>query len=192
MTDPAPYRLHMSVGYLLTRSARIQERRLEEGLRQVGLTRITWCILLAVHVEGLRRPSGIAEFIGIDRTATSRALRQMEAEGLVARTVGTGDRRTTSVEATAEGLARLDRARPHAEHNADCLARSLLRDLAENLADDLGDTLSPPRTSGQSHKPTTPPAPNDAEPDPALNDVETLRQMLTRLILSEDRPLQKF
>ncbi len=112
------YRLHSSIMYQLTLTSRIQERRLEEGLRRHGLTRLTWCVLLAVQVEGLTQPSEIAQFIGIDRTATSRALRHMEAKGWVARHAGEGDRRTTRVAVTPEGAALLDRAVPVAEDNA--------------------------------------------------------------------------
>ncbi len=112
-----PYRLHNSLMYQLTLTARVQERRLEDGLRGVGLTRITWCILLAVQVEGLTRPSEIAAFIGVDRTATSRALREMEAKGWVARQIGTQDRRTTQVLLTAEGQRLQLRATPIVEEN---------------------------------------------------------------------------
>lgn len=111
------YRLHASLGYQLSLTARLQERRFEEGLRALGLTRITWCVLLAVGNEGLRQPSEIATFVGIDRTATSRALRQMEATGLIARHSGTGDRRTTSVELAPEGARRLAAGTPLAEQN---------------------------------------------------------------------------
>jgi DNA-binding MarR family transcriptional regulator len=118
------YRLHASLGYHLTRAARIQERRLEDGLRTLGLTRTTWCILLAVGNEGLAQPSEIAEFVGIDRTATSRALRAMEARGLIARAAGNGDGRTTEVRLTDQGRARLARGTPMAEaNNAVMLAR---------------------------------------------------------------------
>lgn len=112
------YRLHDSLLYQLTLTSRLQERRLEDGLRRLGLTRATWCVLLAVHVERLTRPSEIAEFIGIDRTAISRALRQMEAAGWIARSGGTKDRRTTTVEITPEGAALVSRATPVAEDNA--------------------------------------------------------------------------
>jgi len=117
MDTRPPYRLHDSVLYQLTLTSRLQERRLEEGLKTLGLTRITWCVLLAVENEGLRRPSDIAEFIGIDRTATSRALRGMEAEGWLRRISGAPDRRTTCVELTAEGRRLLQRATPVAEEN---------------------------------------------------------------------------
>jgi DNA-binding MarR family transcriptional regulator len=99
------YRLHRSLGYKLSIASRLQERRLDEGLRRLGLTRVSWCVLLAVGVEGLGRPSDIARFVGIDRTATSRALRQMEAAGLVTRASGAKDRRTTQVTCTPKGRA---------------------------------------------------------------------------------------
>lgn len=124
MNDPAAiperrYALHDSLGYQATLAARVFERRLEDGLREAGLTRIGWCILLAVEEEGLTAPSDIAAFIGIGRTVASRALRQMEAEGLITRHNGTRDRRTTEVRATAEGMRRLTAALPAGlENNA--------------------------------------------------------------------------
>lgn len=95
--------LHDSIGHHVSRSARIVERRVEEGLRRCGMTRIGWCVLLAVEEEGRRNPSDIAEFVGIDRTATSRTLRQLEADGLIRREMGREDRRTTEVSVTDKG-----------------------------------------------------------------------------------------
>ena len=109
-----PYRLHDSLGYKLSLAARLQERRLDEALKTLGLTRTTWCILLAVGVEGHAQPSDIAAFIGIDRTATSRALRHMEAKGLLTRRSGTDDRRTTRVVLTEAGCACIERGAPFA------------------------------------------------------------------------------
>lgn len=111
------YRLHQSLGYHLSRAARIQERRLEDGLRTLGLTRTTWCILLAVGNENLAQPSEIAEFVGVDRTAASRALRAMEAARLISRAAGNGDGRTTEVRLTDLGRARLAQGTPMAEAN---------------------------------------------------------------------------
>jgi len=113
----APYRLHASLGYQLSLAARIQERRLDDGLRALGLTRITWCVLLAIGNEDLRQPSDIASFVGIDRTATSRALRQMQSDGLIERGSGTGDRRTRTVQLTAKGKSLLVQGTPLAQHN---------------------------------------------------------------------------
>jgi DNA-binding MarR family transcriptional regulator len=121
MADAPPYRLHASLGYQLSLSARLQERRLEDGLRGLGLTRVTWCVLLAVGNEALVHPSDIAAFVGVDRTVISRALRQMEGAGLIDRAAGSatghGDRRTTTVRLTDLGRDRLAQGTPLAEAN---------------------------------------------------------------------------
>lgn len=111
--------LHNSIGHHITRTARLVERRVEGGLRAFGLTRVGWCILLAVEEEGLKKPSEIARFIGIDRTATSRALRQLENDNLINREMGREDRRTTEVYLTEEGRTRLLAARPLCVENMD-------------------------------------------------------------------------
>lgn len=135
-TDARPprYRLHDSVLYQMTLTSRLQERRLEEGLKALGLTRITWCVLLAVAQEDMRRPSEIADFIGIDRTAASRALRGMDSAGLIARESGAPDRRTTRVGLTEKGQALLARAVPVAEENNRHFMARLAPEEAEELA----------------------------------------------------------
>jgi DNA-binding MarR family transcriptional regulator len=113
------YRLHASLGYNLSLAARLQERRLDDALKTLGLTRTTWCVLLAVGVETLTQPSEIATFIGIDRTATSRALRTMEADGLLTREAGRDDKRTTHVRLTPLGKELIEQGVPFAiENNA--------------------------------------------------------------------------
>lgn len=118
METPLKYRLHNSVLYQMTLTSRMQERRLEEGLRTLGLTRITWCVLAAVEFENCTQPSEIAEYIGIDRSATSRALRGLEGSGLLERVSGAPDRRTTRVKLTAAGRELVLRAAPIAEDNS--------------------------------------------------------------------------
>lgn len=117
MTENEPYRLHHSLGYHLSLAARIQERRLDDGLKAFGLTRGSWCVLLAVGSEGLLQPSEIAAFVGIDRTAASRLLRQMETAGLLGRKSGHEDKRTTTVHLTARGRDVMERATPLAVKN---------------------------------------------------------------------------
>jgi DNA-binding MarR family transcriptional regulator len=104
--------LHDSVGHHVSRTARIIDRRVEVHLRRFGLTRVGWCVLLAVAEEGKKNPSDIADFVGIDRTATSRALRVLENEGLIAREMGRDDRRTTEVRLTEMGEAQFRAALP--------------------------------------------------------------------------------
>ena len=125
MTNQTPYRLHASLGYHLSVAARLQEKRLDDKLKSLELTRITWCILLAVGIENLFQPSDIANFVGIDRTATSRSLRQMESQNLLERSSGTGDRRTRLVRLTKAGQTALDAATPFAMENAKIMSDRL-------------------------------------------------------------------
>ena len=127
MPQVPKYRLHESIGYLLSVTSRAQERRLDERLRTLGLTRITWCVLLAVGNEALCNPSQIAAFVGIDRTATSRALRQMEAAGLIARRGGQADGRTRTVQLTPMGKTLLNGGTPFARANAARIIAALSR-----------------------------------------------------------------
>jgi DNA-binding MarR family transcriptional regulator len=106
------FALHDSVGHHVTRTARLIERRVEGNLRRFGLTRVGWCVLVAVKEEGKKNPSDIADFVGIDRTATSRALRVLESDGLIAREMGRDDRRTTEVRLTEMGEAQFHAALP--------------------------------------------------------------------------------
>jgi len=138
MTTDQKYRLHQSLGYQMSLTSRLQERRFEEQLKTLGLTRITWCILLAVEVEALINPSDIASFVGIDRTATSRALRQMETAGMIARGVGKEDGRTTLVSLTDMGRDFLANATPmaraNAQHWSDKLSSSETHELRRLMA----------------------------------------------------------
>ena len=143
------YRLHDSLGYNLSLAARLQERRLEEALKAMDLTRTTWCILLAVGNEGLTQPSDIATFVGIDRTATSRALRSMETAGLIEREAGRRDRRTTTVSLTPLGVNRIEQGTPYAIQNNALMRNKLgkedfdrLRRLLERLTEGESADLS--------------------------------------------------
>lgn len=124
MSD-APYRLQASLGYKLSLAARLQERRLEAGLKPLGLTRTTWCVLLAVSVEKLSKPSEIAIFVGIDRTATSRALRSMEKDGLIERSGRSDDKRYRTVRLTEKGETLLAEGSPMARENNAAMAAKL-------------------------------------------------------------------
>ena len=74
-------------------------------------------MLLAVGNEALSQPSEIARFVEVDRTATSRALRQMEEAGVIERNAGEVDRRTTTVVLTRRGCERLRQGTPMAMRN---------------------------------------------------------------------------
>ncbi|UWQ53407.1 MarR family winged helix-turn-helix transcriptional regulator [Leisingera caerulea] len=113
-----PFHLHRSLGYQVTMLARVIERRFEQRIAEFGLTRVMWCVLLAAGKEGLTAPSEIAGFIGIDRTAASRTLRQMEARGFITRSGGARDGRSIQVRLTPGGQAALAEVLPIAQENA--------------------------------------------------------------------------
>lgn len=129
------YRLHHSLGYRLTLASRVQQRRLEERLRPLGLSRLDWVILVAVGYESLCQPSDIAAHVQVDRTAVSRALRRMEDAGLISRSNGdAADGRHRSVALTDHGRSTLERATPLARENADLIANRLTQGEQELLA----------------------------------------------------------
>jgi len=133
MTNSSRYRLHKSLGYILTVVARQQETRLDARLKSIGLTRISWCILLAVGNEDLAQPSEIAQFVGADRAAISRALRSMENNGIIRRQSGQPDGRTRKVFLTEKARDLIAKGTPFARENADNLAASLTKDECEDL-----------------------------------------------------------
>ena len=105
MTDETPKGcLHSRIGFKLQRTARVFEKCIELSLRHSGLSRVNWRILLALHEHNLTSPSEISDFVGIDRTATSRALRQLEELGTIKRSIDHSDRRMTQVKLTKRGV----------------------------------------------------------------------------------------
>ena len=131
------YDLHDAIGYQLSLTARHVEQRFEPALHALGLTRTTWCVALATEGAGLRHPSEIAAYIGLDRTAISRALRQMERDGLIIRSQGEADGRTRQVQLTPAGrdcLAAANQAANRARHDTEArLSKSELETLKSLL-----------------------------------------------------------
>lgn len=114
MTKQKRYSLQKGLGYRLSLLASITSRKIETYLADLGLTRLMWCVLLAIEEEGLTQPSEIADFIGINRTAASRTLRQMHERKLINRLPGRDDGRNIVVSATEKGKEALDKAIPKA------------------------------------------------------------------------------
>lgn len=114
MTREKRFNLQKGLGYRLSLLASINSRKIESHLTELGLTRLMWCVLLAIEEEGLTQPSEIAEFIGINRTAASRTLRQMHERKLINRLPGRDDGRSILVTATEKGKQALEAALPKA------------------------------------------------------------------------------
>ena len=131
MSNTKRYDLQSSPGYRLTLLASINNRKFERALSDLDLTRLMWCVLLAVDEEHLEHPSDIAAFIGIDRTAASRTIRQMKAAGLIDIDKSQSDGRSRRVKTTASGKAVLDRSLPLAMHSNKSLKSKLDADELE-------------------------------------------------------------
>jgi len=79
------YNLHDRLGYKLTLAAQVNNQLLVNLLSQLNLTRQMWCVLVAVGEQQLSQPSDIADYIGIQRAAVSRTLKDMHNKGLLQR-----------------------------------------------------------------------------------------------------------
>jgi len=101
------YNLHDRLGYKLTLAAQVNNQLLVNLLSQLNLTRQMWCVLVAVGEQQLSQPSDIADYIGIQRAAVSRTLKDMHNKGLLQRISDPQNGKHTLVNLTLEGQALL-------------------------------------------------------------------------------------
>ena len=76
------YDLERSLGYMLTLTSRVHERRLEQRLADCGLTRSEYTVLFAIGRAGRSQPSEIAYYLHVDRPVVSRVLGALARKGL--------------------------------------------------------------------------------------------------------------
>ena len=116
-TLPSDYRLHSRLGYRLSRMSRIMQTRLENALAPHGMNRLKWCVLSGVALEGLSSPSDLATHIGITRPATSRLLKVLEQERLIARALAEEDGRARAIRVTDLGHQKVAACRSLVDQN---------------------------------------------------------------------------
>ncbi len=107
----ASYSLHDRLGFRVSRLAAIMRASLDKELLQLGLTRLEWCVLASIALEGITAPSEIAENIGITRPTASRTFKQMRAKGWLLQNLTDGDGRARAITLTDAGQDLLARAR---------------------------------------------------------------------------------
>ncbi|MDA4844227.1 MarR family winged helix-turn-helix transcriptional regulator [Hoeflea poritis] len=122
------YRLHSRLGYKVSRLARLMETELEEMISPLGITRLMWCILSGVGLENVNTPSALANYVGIARSAVSRALRNMEDMDLIRRCGVDGDGRGVEIRLTQKGRAVMEECRPLVEQLNDQYAGKIAKD----------------------------------------------------------------
>ena len=122
-------------------AARLHERVSEEA--GVAVDR-TGFVLLVKLMQGPARISQLAERIDLDISTTSRKVAELEAAGLVARTLDPVDRRAALVSTTASADALVSRLREarnrafgHMLAGWDDADKTRLADLLERLVEDI-------------------------------------------------------
>lgn len=125
--DGSDYRLHARLGYCLSRLSKLMQTRVETALAAQGVSRLEWCVLSGVGLEGKQTPSELADHIGITRPGTSRLLRAMRRDALIRMVPDGTDGRSRRIELTREGRAKLRRCRPIVDENDRHFASKLSR-----------------------------------------------------------------
>ncbi len=109
----APASIHHSVGYWAGLLARSMESEFNRRLAAYGVTRMSYAVLGAMVFDGKSTPSSIADFLGVDRGATTRLIDKLEGRGLLARVQDLDDGRRISITVTPEGETLAKEMRKH-------------------------------------------------------------------------------
>ncbi len=99
------------MGLHIRRASRILTQAYDAALRPVGLVVNQFTLLVAIHLSEPVSITQLAEGLFSDQTTTTRNVKLLEKQGLVAISPGT-DRRIKLVSLTPDGKALLDKALP--------------------------------------------------------------------------------
>ena len=103
----------------LQRAARKVARRFDDALRPAGLTSGQFSLLMALNRPKPPSIAPLAEFLAMDRTTLTAALKPLERRGLISVTVDPDDRRSRLLRLTGKGRGLLAKALPiWKEHHA--------------------------------------------------------------------------
>ncbi|MGY6706849.1 MAG: MarR family winged helix-turn-helix transcriptional regulator [Rhizobiaceae bacterium] len=98
--------------FAVRRAARSLSRRFDEAFRPLGITNGQFSLMMSLNRPDNPRMSDIADFLAMDRTTLTAALKPLEKGGLVAVRPDEKDRRNRRLSLTDEGRALLARAVP--------------------------------------------------------------------------------
>ncbi len=85
------------------RAARALARRFDEALRPLDLTNGQFSLLMALNRAEPPKIGAVAEFLAMDRTTLTAAIKPLERRGLVTLGVDSSDRRSRRLSLTANG-----------------------------------------------------------------------------------------
>jgi DNA-binding MarR family transcriptional regulator len=101
------------------RAARALARRFDDAFRPLDLTNGQFSLLMALNRPKPPSIAPLAEFLAMDRTTLTAALKPLERRGLITVTVDPDDRRSRLMRLTGKGRSLLTKALPvWKEHHA--------------------------------------------------------------------------
>jgi MarR family transcriptional regulator for hemolysin len=109
----------------LGRTTRAMRRHLERTISDVPGGMSAWWVLRYLHHAGPQAQADIAENIGIAGSTLTRRLEQMEADGLITRTVDDADKRRVIVALSERGEALRSGQRERADSTAEALLKGV-------------------------------------------------------------------
>ena len=133
--EPTNYVLRQQIGFKLSRTSRLMQQQLEAALATQGLTRLSWCVLSSVGLEGISSPSGIADNLGVTRPMLSRLIKSMSRDGLITVALDPDDGRNRKLDLTAKGRDTLDNCLPLVRANSRHFAQKLSPEQMRTLHD---------------------------------------------------------
>lgn len=95
--------LHNSYTFWISRLATAMQEDFNRRLQEQGVSWPQWMVLNVLHHELASTPAGIADCIGIDRSAVTRLLDRLENKSLLEREHDKVDRRSVKVRLTDLG-----------------------------------------------------------------------------------------
>lgn len=139
---PKDYQLQERLGYKLSRLSRIVQSRLDAEFAKQNLTRLKWCALSGVELEGRNSPSDLANHIGITRPAVSRLLKAMIKDGLIERKLTDEDGRSRKISVTDTGRQKISTCWPFVEQNQEYFLSKLSSEQGNAFDQALSDMIA--------------------------------------------------
>lgn len=143
----------MSLGFLISDTARVLRKRFDQRAREIGLTRAQWQVLAYLkHNEGINQ-AGLADLLEIEPITLSRHIDKMEEAGWVTRRPDPDDKRVKLLFLSERAGEVLERMR--------AIARSLFEPALEGLSaeriEQLAESLQHIRAGLSARVPAEPP-----------------------------------
>ena len=113
-------------------------RSLDQELLKIGLSYGRYAYLFALYAQDGRSQQDLADSIGTDKAAATRALARLESDGLIRRASDVLDKRVVRVHLTAQGK----KLRPQLEQAAEAAIREITRGLSDTQRAAFADLLA--------------------------------------------------